>query len=562
MCGIFLCLDRQHAPPPSAVLKHRLKCRGPDSLQEFCFNLDGAEYDGQLDQYYTSVSCVSSVLSLRGDCIVKQPVINTYADLNPRESSFLCWNGEAWTFSGTILRGNDSSHVFNTLCHVSEQCLRTSVDEPDVAISEALAAYAGPFAFAFYDHNYHRLYCGRDFLGRRSLLYKYTPKGTLLISSVPDSKEEWMEFEADGIYWVDLEPSESKAPFELKKSPYTFRKEDQDPSRYVTPSELTLRLSAIEKESAPSEILDRNSQSVRTIHRLLAQALKVRCLSIPNRVVPTQRDLPPSARIAILFSGGIDCSLLARLSHDILQPHEPIDLINVAFENPRVHSAASAAGKSPFEQCPDRKTAESSLAQLRASCPGRVWRLIRANVPFTEFSQHRETIIELIYPHNTEMDLSIAAALYFAARGRGTLDDGSSYETTARVLFSGLGADELFGGYTRHGTAFNRGGLAALQDELALDISRLGKRNLGRDDRVISHWAKEARYPFLDETVVAWALSVPLRAKCGFDQPPIADEGGGPLDPAKMLLRCLALNMGLGSVANEKKRAVSTYCTH
>ena len=119
------------------------------------------------------------------------------------------------------------------------------------------------------------------------------------------------------------------------------------------------------------------------------------------------------------------------------------------------------------------------------------------------------------------MDLSIAYALYFAARGTGiaTSDlnsDSMVYATPARVLLSGLGADELFGGYTRHATAFSRNGFPGLLVELELDVNRLGKRNLGRDDRVISHWGREVRFPYLDESLVKWAVECPIWEKCGF----------------------------------------------
>lgn len=158
------------------------------------------------------------------------------------------------------------------------------------------------------------------------------------------------------------------------------------------------------------------------------------------------------------------------------------------------------------------------------------------------------------------MDLSIAYALYFASRGTGiaslTFGQESIYTTPARVLLSGLGADELFGGYTRHATAFNRRGYTALLDELELDVNRLGKRNLGRDDRVISHWGREARFPYLDESLVKWAVECPIWEKCGFQTGPSTDEETD-IEPGKKVLRLLAYELGMHSVAHEKKRAVS-----
>lgn len=179
---------------------------------------------------------------------------------------------------------------------------------------------------------------------------------------------------------------------------------------------------------------------------------------------------------------------------------------------------------------------------------------------------HKANVISLIHPHNTEMDLSIAFALYFAARGCGKVchasSDSTTYTTTARVLLSGLGADELFGGYTRHATAFSRHGYKGLTQELELDVNRLGKRNLGRDDRVISNWGREARFPFLDETLVKWALEIPVWEKCGFG----GDEDNGNaedvVEPGKKVLRLLAQKLGLPTVAREKKRAVSACHTH
>lgn len=156
---------------------------------------------------------------------------------------------------------------------------------------------------------------------------------------------------------------------------------------------------------------------------------------------PSDSEIQP-AKIAILFSGGLDCTILARLCHDLLPVTNTIDLLNIAFENPRIHSDLDA-GTSPYELCPDRMTGRSSFAELRRVCPGRRWQFVAINVPYTDTKAHRTNVMTLMHPHNTEMDLSISYALYFAAKGTGVItgDDQvepTPYTTTAHVLLSTL----------------------------------------------------------------------------------------------------------------------------
>lgn len=73
------------------------------------------------------------------------------------------------------------------------------------------------------------------------------------------------------------------------------------------------------------------------------------------------------ARIGILFSGGIDCTILAVLTDKLLDASQPIDLINVSFEKiNRSHSSG------PIDyNTPDRISARQSLEELKRNNPNR-----------------------------------------------------------------------------------------------------------------------------------------------------------------------------------------------
>lgn len=106
--------------------------------------------------------------------------------------------------------------------------------------------------------------------------------------------------------------------------------------------------------------------------------------------------------------------------------------------------------------------------------------------------------------------------------------------------------------YGRHRTMWRQHGESALRAELMKDVNRLWKRNLGRDDRVISDSGREARHPFLDEAVMRFltdADRLPTAAIADMTLPP----GKGD----KWILRYGAhVYLGLAQCSRLQKRAM------
>jgi hypothetical protein len=60
----------------------------------------------------------------------------------------------------------------------------------------------------------------------------------------------------------------------------------------------------------------------------------------------------------------------------------------------------------------------------------------------------------------------------------------------------------------------------------------------------------------LDEALVKWAVESPIWEKCGFQSNVLVEREIPNLEPGKKVLRLLAYELGMHSVAQEKKRAV------
>ncbi|KAF8807600.1 hypothetical protein BYT27DRAFT_7233106 [Phlegmacium glaucopus] len=511
------------------------------------------------------IAFYASELRLRGTSSIVQPHL--------KNGNVLCWNGEIFEGLEISSEENDGSKIFDKLC-----CLETPEQ-----IRDLFSRIEGPYAFVFYHASTQRLYFARDPLGRRSLLL-HRPTNDLpyfLLSSVStgnNSDHQFEELSTEHIYIIDLKlltgvyhdifNGFSQCLILIPRTPTI----ENDLCLFARPGKVN---TTIPPEDLPCiTYLDQ-------IPEYLCQAVDDLIYHLDRSVLLRVRDIPHSpqtkgkARIAVLFSGGIDSSVLTFIAHRHIPLEEPIDLLNVAFENPRkikLQKEGNIGGLSKRNKrekmlsknedsheaehmytVPDRTTGLLEVEELRRICPGRIWNFVEINVPYQECQSLRPVVESLMAPGRTVMDLSLALALYFASRGQGQVRSsvGSSsepYHSQARVVLSGLGSDELLGGYGRHRTVYGSGGWKAVIDELQQEIDRIPTRNLGRDDRIISAHGKETRHPFLSLTLVSFLAALPVHFKLD----PRLEPGLGD----KMLLRLVARKLGLVEASNRKKRAM------
>ena len=305
------------------------------------------------------------------------------------------------------------------------------------------------------------------------------------------------------------------------------------------------------------------------VERALVGAVEAR---IARGTLP-EREHGGDAGLAILYSGGLDCSLIAAIAGSLWsRDRGPIDLLSACFDKPAFRS-------------PDRVAALDGVEELRRLFPAVEWRLVLVDVDYADAVEGacRDRLNAVLPPHDSTMDFNIGAALWFASRGRGTLHGaassrkrpragasegvggssdgggtgggargeggrGAPYATAARVVLAGQGADELAGGYTRHYAAFRRGGWEALAAELSRDAARIPARNLSRDDRVVCDHGRELRLPFVDPEVIRSLRALPLAEVCNPELP----RGVGD----KLVLRRIARRRGIARSAALPKRAV------
>ncbi|MCD4759493.1 diphthine--ammonia ligase [archaeon] len=112
-----------------------------------------------------------------------------------------------------------------------------------------------------------------------------------------------------------------------------------------------------------------------------------------------------------------------------------------------------------------------------------------------EIQKHLEKIVPLLKT-TSPVDVSVGLTTYLASK-----------LAKEKIIISGLGADEIFGGYSRHKDSKN------LNKDLKQGLDRVYNGDLVRDTKIAKTLGKEIFAPFLDKDLVSYALKIPAKEK-------------------------------------------------
>ncbi len=226
-----------------------------------------------------------------------------------------------------------------------------------------------------------------------------------------------------------------------------------------------------------------------------------------------QKRTEDTEHFGILFSGGIDSTLLAFLCKK-------------SGKKFTCYTAAFADGNT--RHAPDLLQAQEVAKKLEFPLKTKILTL----------DETEKVVKEVIKIIETTDVVKVSVALPFYVCAKMAANDGH------KVLFSGLGSEELFAGYQRHLDVWKKNG--NVNAECLKGLSHLWERDLYRDDLVTMAHTVELRLPFLDYDLINYALSIPAKEKIDEKQ-------------NKKILREFAKKIGIPESFAERKKIAAQY---
>jgi len=219
----------------------------------------------------------------------------------------------------------------------------------------------------------------------------------------------------------------------------------------------------------------------------------------------------PREKFGILFSGGLDSTLIAYLCIKL-------------GKKPGKDFVCYTAGLSGVQLPPDVEYAQKMANELGLE-------LKVKNIDLEKVEDYLKTVVPLVEDTNVPK-VGVALTMYAACV--------AAKEDGIRVMFSGSGADELFAGYDRHKRSTD------ISRDCYADILKIYEKNTYRDDVVAMNNNIELRVPYLDKRFVDHGLKVPAEYKINKEQ-------------NKLILRKIADDLGLPEELTQRRKQAAQY---
>ncbi|MEM4261575.1 MAG: asparagine synthetase B [Candidatus Diapherotrites archaeon] len=181
-------------------------------------------------------------------------------------------------------------------------------------------------------------------------------------------------------------------------------------------------------------------------------------------------------KAAILFSGGIDSSLIAKTISE------------------KVQTKLFVAGT---KESHDLKEAKQTAKEIGLE-------LIETEI---EENQAKEIMIECttVIPFCDKMQLALAITEMTCAK--------AIKKENIRVVFTGQGSDELFCGYNSYLNTLKKEGYEGIEKEIEYSTANMWARNFAREDAIFANQSLEIRLPFFAQNMIKKALSIKAKEK-------------------------------------------------
>ena len=329
---------------------------------------------------------------------------------------------------------------------------------------------SGIFAFVLYDEEKDEFLIARDPIGVIPLYIGYDSDGTVYVASelkaLEGQCEHYEPFLPGHYVYGKIEELKNGKIEELKNG-----KIENFNSSILKPFNFTRYY---RRDWMQYEAVKDNKASVQDIHDALTAAVKRQLMS----------DVP----YGVLLSGGLDSSVISAIAEKYSEMRIEDDSKTKAYW-PRLHSFAVGLKGAP----------DLAKAKLVADHIGTVHHEINYTI-----QEGLDAIRDVIYFIETYDVTTVRAStpMYLLARVIKSMG--------IKMVLSGEGADEIFGGYLY----FHKAPTAKdFHDETVRKLSKLYMYDCLRANKSLSAWGVEGRVPFLDKEFLDVAMRTNPEAK-------------------------------------------------